>query len=394
MPHPATKAELEALLRFATPKQQEYIQAVIEHGSMRAAGSALDVDHTNMVAAVARARANAARQGYSPDHDMTHTVPEPFTVRGVSTLYDAEGNVSQQWVKTRLDDQQKHAQIQAFAEQLADEVRGKAKPVKAPKADKKDRFCVYPMGDPHLGMYAYGPEAGEDVDLNSASRDLKSAMVRLVDSCPASEEAVILNLGDFFHADNSTNETSRSGARLDVDTRWNKVIGVGAETMKVCIETALEKHGHVTVRNNIGNHDDHSSQALSLILAAYYSKEPRVTIDTSPNPFFYYRFGKVLLASTHGHNVKVLDLLSIMAHDRPIDWGETQHRYWYLGHFHTQKVHEIGSLLVEYFRTLAGKDAWTNEKGYRSGRDMNAIVHHAEFGQIERHRADILMVRS
>jgi hypothetical protein len=33
----------------------------------------------------------AAIAGYSPEHDMTRTVPEPFVVRGTSTYYDKEG---------------------------------------------------------------------------------------------------------------------------------------------------------------------------------------------------------------------------------------------------------------------------------------------------------------
>ena len=164
--------------------------------------------------------------------------------------------------------------------------------------------------------------------------------------------------------------------------------------MKSCIDTALQKHRKVIVRNCIGNHDDHTSQALALILDAYYSKEPRVKVDISPNPFWYFRFGLNLVAATHGHTVKPADLASIMAHDRPKDWGDTVYRYWYLGHYHTQKVHETGSVVTEYFRTLAAKDAWTNEHGYRSGRDMNSIILHKDYGQIERHRADILMVRA
>jgi hypothetical protein len=34
---------------------------------------------------------------------------------------------------------------------------------------------------------------------------------------------VILNLGDFFHADNELNRTQVSGNALDVDTRYAKV---------------------------------------------------------------------------------------------------------------------------------------------------------------------------
>jgi len=49
--------------------------------------------------------------------------------------------------------------------------------------------------------------------------------------------------------------------------------------------------------------------------------------------------------------------------------------------------------VVESFRTLAAKDAWQAAQGYRSGRDMYAIVLDAEHGEVERHRCDIRQVR-
>jgi hypothetical protein len=47
---------------------------------------------------------------------------------------------------------------------------------------------------------------------------------------------------------------------------------------------------------------------------------------------------------------------------------------------------------VETFRTLAAKDAWHAGKGYRSGRDMYAITHHINHGEIMRTRCDIGML--
>jgi hypothetical protein len=85
-------------------------------------------------------------------------------------------------------------------------------------------------------------------------------------------------------------------------------------------------------------------------------------------------------------------MLPIMAADEPEKWGETKHRYWYVGHVHHQDVKEYRGGVVEYFRTLAARDAWHAGQGYRAGRDMRLIVHHREFGEIERHRADIGML--
>lgn len=393
---PSKRAELEALLEYGLPteRQRMRILDVMTHGSATAAARVNGDRKGNYEQAIAQVKEKAARQGWSPVHGMTHSVPAPYLVKGVSTMYNAEGEQRAQWVKSQLKVEDKLEQVTKFAEELCAEVKGRAKKVKAPKIDTKDLLAVYPMGDPHLGMYSWGEETGEDFDTDVAVRDLVTATERLVDTSPACEKAVVLNLGDFFHADNQEGVTARSGHTLDTDTRWSRVMRMGAAAMRACIDHALTKHKTVTVRSCIGNHDDHTSHALSLILDAYYSNEPRVKVDTSPNPFWYYRFGRCLIAATHGHSVKAQELANIMAHDRPQDWGETEFRYWYLGHFHTQRVHEIASVVIEYFRTLAGKDAWTNANGYRSGRDMCSVILHKDYGQVERHRRDILMVRS
>ena len=374
----------EGLKRFATQRQWEYYTAVDETTG-RGAAEKFSVSERTVWNSITALKRKAALQGYSPEHDMTHTAPETHAVKGTSTLYNEEGNVQMQWVKTNLKLEDKLKQIVEFAEALAEEVKGKAKPVKAPKVDTKNQLATYIIGDQHLGMYSWGEETGEDYDTEIARALLVGATERLVASSPACREALILNLGDFFHMDSAANETARSGARLDVDSRWSRVIRLGAEVMKSVIGLALAKHRKVEVRNNIGNHDDHTSQALGLILEAYYSKEPRVTIQTSPNPYWYRRFGKVLLATTHGNTAKPNDLAHIMAADRAQDWGETLYRYFHCGHFHIKAVHEIGGVSVEYHRSLTTADHWTHDKGYRSGREMKAVIYHCEYGEEERH---------
>jgi hypothetical protein len=249
------------------------------------------------------------------------------------------------------------------------------------------------MGDPHLGMYAWGRESGDDFDLKMAESYLCEAVSRLVACSPKSKTAIMLNLGDFFHSDTQDNRTRRSGHSLDIDTRWSKVLRAGVRAMMTCIDAAAKKHERVIVRNSIGNHDDHTSQMLAIALALFYENNPRVVIEDSPSRFWFYRFGKVLFGSTHGDTTKPNQLPGIMAHDKADAWGKTKHRYWYTGHIHNQNVIEYPGCIWESFRTLAAKDAWTAGAGYRSGRDMYAIVHHQDHGEVERHRVDVAMLK-
>jgi len=377
-----------AIPNLATPRQVEYLKAVAKHGSTAKAAEALGVNEGTLSRSLRSLRQMMAVQGHSPAHDMTKTVPEGFTVKGVSTYYNREGEVTGQWVKSQADDQARKRMLEEFASVLADSVKGLAKPVKAPKAANEDLLVVIPMGDPHFGMYAWAAEAGNDFDLDIAERLTKGAIDRLVESGPAADQAMLLNLGDHFHADNQT-ELTNSGNKLDVDGRWAKVQQVGLRSMIYCIQRMLAKYPKVLVRINRGNHDGHSSYALSLMLSCFFDSEPRVEIDLNPAVHWYYRFGNVLIGSTHGDTTKEKDMVPVMAADKPQDWGLTQHRYWYVGHIHHKSVKEYQGGVVEYFRTLAPRDAWHQGQGYRAGRDMCLIVHHREHGEIERHRCDI-----
>jgi hypothetical protein len=188
----------------------------------------------------------------------------PFKAYATSTLYrlgveeDNEGNLIEtrdgilQWVKEGRNNERLVAEelIKSLAEGLP---KVKSATSKSQKF-RNDTVAVYPMGDPHFGMFSWGEESGEDFDLKIAERDLCSAVDRLVDTVPACDEALIVNLGDFFHADNQAGTTTK-GTTLDTDTRWAKVLRVGVKAIRQCIESALRKHNHVTVINAIGNHD-------------------------------------------------------------------------------------------------------------------------------------------
>jgi hypothetical protein len=379
------------LASFATVKQLEYLEAVEKYGSNQKAAKALGLQRRTIDKAIQSLKLKAAAQGYSPEHSMTRTVPDGFKVRGVSTLYNQEGQVAAQWVKSHADDEARERMLRDFAETLAEGVKGLAPVTPPPAKAAEDLLCVVPMGDPHFGMYAWAADAGADFDLDIAERLTCGAVDRLISAAPEGSTGLLLNLGDMFHADNQKNVTN-SGHQLDVDGRWAKVQQVGLRAKIHCIRRMLEKHSRVIVRINKGNHDGHSSYALALMLSCYFHNEPRVEVDLSPAVAWYYRFGKVLIASTHGDTLKGKDLLGVMAADRPQDWGATIHRYWYVGHIHHKDIKEYPGGIVEYLRTLAARDAWHQGQGYRAGRDMQLIVHHREHGEIERHRCDVGML--
>lgn len=384
----------DSLIAFGTPMQRACAEALIKAGNVVDAALELQLEPTQLRGHLSELKRRAAARGWAPASDMTKTTPLGFHVKGVSTYYravlDSEGNPtgqmvpSGQWVKTKRDEESKYEALLDALQAIVEPLRAVASPIPVAGDFDEDLMCVYPMGDPHLGMLAWPAETGNAFDLRIAEDNLFAAVDHLVSLAPPAKLGVVMNLGDFFHSDNKKGETTR-GTPVDVDGRWPKVLAAGIRVMRRLIDRALEKHEHVHVVNEIGNHDDHTSIMLSIALDQFYEREPRVTIDTSPEPFHWIRFGKVLIGVHHGDKTKPTNLLGVMACDRAQDWGETEYRYWYIGHVHHDSLKELPGVTVESFRTLAGKDAWHHGQGYRSGRDMKMDVIHRQFGKINRH---------
>lgn len=369
-----------------TPDDQllEALRVASEYGTAEAARR-LRLSRTTL-----QSRVYKARERFG---DLQDKVPEGHVAKGVSTLYDGEGNIKAQWVKSAVDAEKAQEAFQAAIRDLCRAVPAKPA-LPAPAHANDDLLTVIPMGDPHFGLLAWARESGENFDLEIAERLTFDAVDRLSQLTPSTGTALLLNLGDYFHADNGSNRTPLSGNQLDVDGRFSKIASVGFRAMIRCVDRLLEKHGNVIVRNNRGNHDPHQAAMLTIAMEAYYHAEPRVTVESTPSGFYYYRFGKVLIGSTHGDGAKLTDLPLLMARDAKHDWAATDYRVWHCGHFHHDQVKDLVGCTVETHRTLAAVDAWHNYQGYRSHRDIKAIVYHRRFGEVNRIRCGVEMLEA
>lgn len=377
------------LLKYCvTEKQRLVIETLEKVGSLRKVATETGLPATTVRNTFHTVERLAASRGEAPANDLDYPLPAGQIVTGVSTLQKSpDGNL--QWIKTKVSyEKQLDLMKEAVESLITDLPKVKAIPYKGSNANG-DTIAVYPLGDPHVGMMSWSEETGIDWDLKIAEAKFLDVFDRLVRTAPNCKEAVIVNLGDFFHADNAIGVTARSGHHLDMDGRYAKMVKVGMKIMRRMIETALEHHEIVRVITVQGNHDDCGAMFLRVALANIYEDNPRVLVDQSPAPFHYVRFGKVLLGTHHGHSCKAPNLPGVMASDRAEDWGQTEYRYWLTGHIHHDSKKEYPGVTVESFRTLAAKDAYAAWGGYRSGQDSKCIVYHKDFGEVERHTVNI-----
>ena len=381
--------DYEKLLEFAkTDTQRKYVEAVIKSGSCGKAAEALGVNRRTVEHSMKRVASYAASAG-----GITTVGAPGYTVKGESLLLDDEGNVKMRWLKT---DANQAKQLELFQQAIQDafeDYKGKSIKVKRPRHTESDLLVFIPIGDAHFGMRAWGEECGQDFDLDTAERDLSKAMIRLIDSAPQAETCLIGEMGDFLHYESNKYSTPESGNVLDADTRFIHMMRIAVKVLIHSVDTALAKFDKVILRNVIGNHAPHAEKMVSLALELYYHDNKRVTIDSTATKFYYYQHGSVAIGMHHGDKIKADSLPLIMAADVPEIWGSTKHRYFYIGHIHHKTVKEHPGCIVEAFNTLAGQDAWHRASGYRAKQNISLIVHHKEYGEIERITKDISMIR-
>jgi hypothetical protein len=310
------------------------------------------------------------------------------TVKGESVLLDPDGRVLAKWVKTR-EGALGLGLIEAL-ESSFERFSGAAPLVQPPAHTLAAIHTIYPLADLHLGMYSWGRETGEAYDIDIALERARAAYRSLIAVAPASKTATLLNLGDYFHANDAKFVTPASGHQLDVDGRHPRVLEAGADLLLELVDLLLQKHEEVEIVCLPGNHDPDAMAALRVALRIYYRRHDRVTVDNSPGVAWYKRFGKNLIGATHGHTIKQGELPGMMACDRAQDWGLTEYRSYFTAHIHHERAVEKSGVRVESFQTLASRDAYATNGGWRSGHSVQAITFHDAQGEVSRSRVNVL----
>lgn len=246
--------------------------------------------------------------------------------------------------------------------------------------------------DAHFGKLAWAPETGQDYDLKICrTRYLEAARDLLARASFWKPERILYVVGnDFFHVDNKGATTA--GTPMDCDGRWQKAFRIGVQ---VCVTVAEEASQIAPVDILVvpGNHDREKAFCLGEVLDARFHSNHEINVTNTPDPYVYYRWGKILLGFVHGDNhtsdAKRAQLPQTMATDRPIDWSETVWREFHLGHFHSEREdvwkyrtsHCVRDLSIRILPSLSSSDAWHRESGYASVLAAECHMYHKDKGR-------------
>jgi len=237
-----------------------------------------------------------------------------------------------------------------------------------------------PIMDLHLANYAWGEETGEDYDMKIAEQLYRKTVLDLLGKLAHYRlpiEKCIFPVGqDYFHVDNPQNATT-AGTIVDMDTRWEKMFGVGVNLLVWTVEQ-LRQIAPVEIMYVPGNHDRTLSYCATYALNAWYRDCESVHVDLSPTTRKYIRYGVGMIGFSHGKEGKRIQHL--MQQEQPEAWGATLFREWHLGDLHHEEVIEIGGVKIRRISSITAANAWHVEKGFRAVRMAQAFVWDREKG--------------
>ena len=377
------QVDYEPLREYAyTLRQFETLDALKESPSVSAAAKKLGVTKPRVMQTIKRIKERKAKHD-SGEH-LQGVSPDPYSIKGTSVLYDQDGGVKQYWVKNEVDKQKEALAQQEAVKALCESIKP-VKPVKSPKNSLKDLLNCYIITDYHMGMLAWSEETrDDDWDTDIAEQLLYQWFREAITSSPNSEVGVLAQLGDFLHYDGLEAVTPTANNVLDADSRFQKVVRVSIRVFRRVIDDLLKKHKKVHVIMAEGNHDIASSVWLRELFSALYEKEPRVTVDLSPDPYYCVEHGKTSLFFHHGHKKKPANIDHVFAAKFREIFGRTEHSYGHMGHLHHKEVKESNLMIIEQHRTLASLDAYASRGGWITGRDASVITYAKDYGEVGR----------
>jgi hypothetical protein len=373
------------LKMYATGVQWEAYCLYKETGSYAKAANILGKDRSNLRRDIKALQRNAAKRGYSPDHQMTHPVPEGFVAKGISTYYNQAGEVTGQWVKSASD---RERQVEILIERLE---QGSSNftpflPTEINHETDENLLSLLTITDFHLGMYSWADETGDDWDVAIAKDVFLNSINDMIAACPNSKVGILNQLGDFLHFDSLAAVTPASGHLLDADTRYGKLVDLSMEVMTEAVKILLNRFERVIVVQAEGNHDMAGSVWLRKHIKHMFVDEPRVEVMDVEFPYYAMLWGEIMLAFHHGHKKKMGQLQKLFSSEpryRAI-WGAAKHTYIHTGHMHHERVAEDAGAIVEQHPTLSGRDAYAARGGWISQRGAKVITYHKTDGETHR----------
>jgi hypothetical protein len=383
----------------ATETQRERLQAWLDLGSQTEAAKQCGCDARAIRKALKACQKRAAADGYAPGHWENGVAPG-YRMGKVTVQRGPDGKVERAWERQHPQAEQWREICQQVKADLVEDVKPYTPAPFAYPDAQDDIIPWFQIGDAHLGMVSYMRETGHNFDLDIAAAELQEAFKMLMDRTEPGKRCVINDLGDFTHVENFKGETERGGYRLDVDTRFPKMIRVYTRVMRALIDAALTKFETVDVIVNQGNHSRTNdiwmreySDLYRELIEARYGREGRVNAICNESVYIGYLMGDTFVMTHHSDKCSGEKLVDVMFKDFFNEVKQARHLYIDTGHIHHKMAKkERGIVWIESWNNLASNDKHHHDAGYRSRQSMSVAIRSRRYGQLGSYTVPVEMV--
>ncbi len=253
------------------------------------------------------------------------------------------------------------------------------------KKIKDAHLLLINIADLHIGKLSSAYETGEVYNVNIAvNRAIEAVEGLLYNTSNFPIETICLMIGnDILHTD-TPKGTTTSGTAQDTDGLWYDNFMIAQKLLVRIIERLLPI-ANVHVIHLPSNHDWMGGWYLSQSIYSWFHNCKNITFDVDMRHRKAFKYHNNLIGSTHGDGAKLNNLALLLAHEFPLEWSSTQHRYIYTNHIHHKTSKDFMSVTIESSRSPSAPDSWHHRNGYVfAPQAIEAYVHHPLLGQIAR----------
>ena len=224
---------------------------------------------------------------------------------------------------------------------------------------------VLPVMDLHYGRGSWRIETGEEYSRSECTKLLKYHTNKVLDrvvKIGAPDKIITCCGSDWLHIDNSQGTTTK-GTPQDLDGTPGLILKEGMELAVEHIDM-LRQIAPVEIVMAAGNHDEFSSIAILMFIAAWFRDCDDVTVNLSLKPRNHVVYANNLIVFSHGDESKVSDICKLIPHEYRNIWSQVDNTILFTGHRHYEQSTEDNGISTFQVGSLSGADIWHAKKGY------------------------------
>lgn len=229
--------------------------------------------------------------------------------------------------------------------------------------------------DIHWGKYASaltGDEYNRDIARDRLMSTTKEVLSRVVQRGKPDKIVVALG-GDGLHFDTYQKKTTM-GTPQDADGTPEEIAWTWIELCRDYVSMVAQV-APVELYVIPGNHDRFSAVFLRAAMKGWFHTTSCVNVIETLAPRQYMQYGRSMIGFLHGDIGKVSDWPAIMAGEKHKMWGDTDHKFIFTGHYHTEReLPTFGNVTVYRMPSLAGTDLWHFNNGYKSRKALVCYI--------------------